>query len=475
MNSKPPQVHLQEHLNNLWPGIHLDRWAATDHALAQRVDQFFSQQNEPATESNSSALLSSQARYLAEEVCLDTFRQRDFGSGLFQYLKRYVTMHFPNDQVRAGLINRMCHEATRGKATAQSAQLLAHLSKTTGSVQHRWEKEAGIDEGGEPIPLAEMKMVSQPTRFEDVVFLPADAHIIVVGDIHGDLTSVQQVIQQIEDSRAIEQGAFVVFLGDYVHNGTQSWRALLEILSFQQRHSNAVILLSGNHEFRESYLTVLDEYFCKHWERAESPEVRKHLPNRRPQDDKHYGHLRLDLIRNFGFEEGEKLHDAFSEWGIRRPAICIAGSRMFSHSLGIRPNQTLTLSDLLTIKQDDAPILRTLGYETWNARRQTPHSALVNNRIMTANLLDTFGQLLAVDEFVVGHCHYRSGDTVELGGRRVTTVVSSEPTSPDSGTYMFRQMMVDRSRMRAEEGLSAEDAVACTLHSRADSSTLLPL
>jgi hypothetical protein len=88
------------------------------------------------------------------------------------------------------------------------------------------------------------------------------------------------------------------------------------------------------------------------------------------------------------------------------------------------------------------------------------HSALVNNRGFSAELLSSFNRLLGAKEFVVGHCHYRSGDTVEYGEHQVTTIVSSSPASQDSGTYMYQQMCIDRHAMRNAENLTDGDAVA---------------
>ena len=133
---------------------------------------------------------------------------------------------------------------------------------------------------------------------------------------------------------------------------------------------------------------------------------------------------------------------------------------MISHSLGKLEGHDLDLPNLLTCKQDDITNLQSLGYETWSARRPSLHSALINNRTMTTDLIDEFSRVLDVDNFVVGHCHYRSGDTLEFGRQTLTTIVSSEPYSTDSGHYMYQQMVVERTKKRDEENLSQHDAKA---------------
>lgn len=292
------------------------------------------------------------------------------------------------------------------------------------------------------------------------MFLPHDARIIVVGDTHADLSSTQKIINQLEATQWIDSGGYVVFLGDYVHNGIRSWQNVLEILRLQQRHPQAVVLLSGNHEFKESLPMALNEYFNVHWQRFANREVPIELQNRLIQQDHHYGHMRLQLIKEFGYEAGERIYAAYAEWGLRLPYICLSNSLMISHSLGLPEGIEPTVTAIVNGKSDDAHLMRQQGYAAWHAQRQSVHSALVNNRVFSTELLNSFNRLLGAKEFVVGHCHYRSGDTVQYGKHQVTTIVSSSPTSQDSATYMYQQMCIDRHAMRNLENLTDGDAVA---------------
>ena len=165
-------------------------------------------------------------------------------------------------------------------------------------------------------------------------------------------------------------------------------------------------------------------------------------------------------MQDFGYEAGERLYAAYAEWGLSLPYICLSDSLMISHSLGLPDNSELSVVSIVNGKRDDAQILRESGYKAWHAQRQTVHSALVNNRHISTELIDAFNHFLGANEFVVGHCHYRSGDTVQYGDRQVTTIVSSSPASADSATYMYQQMCVDRHAMRPVENLAAGDAVA---------------
>lgn len=190
-------------------------------------------------------------------------------------------------------------------------------------------------------------------RVGDVVFLPRDARIVVVGDTHGDLKSTQTIIRQLEAAGWLTSGGYVVFLGDYVHNGLRSWQNVIEILRLQQRYPKSVVLLSGNHEFEESLQMALNEYFNVHWQRFSNREVPAILHDRLMQPDNHYGHMRLQLMQDFGYEAGESLYAAYAEWGLRLPYICLSDSLMISHSLGLPDDGVPSVSSIVNGKRDD--------------------------------------------------------------------------------------------------------------------------
>ena len=399
--------------------------------------------------------LDMQAKYLAEEICLDSANADGLPDRATNLLNHYLKNSFPTDQAKNDALERLCHAAHTNRGSANSDDLFNLLTAESQTIAQASPEK--------PSPLQEMKDVKAPTRFGDIVFLPPNAEIIVIGDTHGDLASTQQIIDEIEKSQAISRGVIIIFLGDYVHNGLKNWQNLHQVLKLQQAHPRSVILLSGNHESRETYLTALKEHFHIHWRRFTPAQLPVRLRNRNPQADNHYGHMRFDLIRSFGFVEGEKIYSAFTDWGMRLPYICISDKLMISHSIGKVAGTSLQLSDLIKAKQQDAETIRHIGYQAWNARRQTSHAALVNNRTITRDLLDAFGATLQVNQFVVGHCHYRSGDTIQLGNKTLTTVVSSHPYSPDSGHYMYYEMVVKRAEKRGEEALAGGRAFACYL------------
>lgn len=156
----------------------------------------------------------------------------------------------------------------------------------------------------------------------DIVFLPNSGTLYVIGDTHGDAESVNRIISRIDLNKKV----CVVFLGDYVNNGLNSIDSLIKVLKLKKCYPDKVVLLSGNHEFRETYYTVLKEFFVTHWNNFIKNPTDKVPPN-------HYGHIRLELITNFGFDEGEKIYDSFVNWGKSLPYLAFSKKGiMMSHT-----------------------------------------------------------------------------------------------------------------------------------------------
>ncbi|MCI5127683.1 MAG: serine/threonine protein phosphatase, partial [Candidatus Electrothrix sp. AUS3] len=68
------------------------------------------------------------------------------------------------------------------------------------------------------------------------------AKTCVIGDIHGCLNSLQNLLKLIEN-----KAETFVFLGDYIDRGAESKEVVECILDFKKKHRNVITLL-GNHE-----------------------------------------------------------------------------------------------------------------------------------------------------------------------------------------------------------------------------------
>jgi predicted phosphodiesterase len=71
-----------------------------------------------------------------------------------------------------------------------------------------------------------------------------DSEVFVIGDIHGNMKSLQRLIEIIERTNP----KFVVFLGDIVDRGPYQLECLILILALKIKQQNKYFILKGNHE-----------------------------------------------------------------------------------------------------------------------------------------------------------------------------------------------------------------------------------
>jgi len=67
--------------------------------------------------------------------------------------------------------------------------------------------------------------------------------IIVVGDIHGDYSVINPIMNIAED-----KGNFLVFLGDYADRGRHGVEVIETVTALLSKYSDRVVALKGNHE-----------------------------------------------------------------------------------------------------------------------------------------------------------------------------------------------------------------------------------
>lgn len=74
-----------------------------------------------------------------------------------------------------------------------------------------------------------------------------DEQVFVIGDIHGNLKSLQRLIEVIEQ----DNPKFVIFLGDIVDRGPYQLECLILVLALKIQQTNKYFLIKGNHESLE--------------------------------------------------------------------------------------------------------------------------------------------------------------------------------------------------------------------------------
>lgn len=74
-------------------------------------------------------------------------------------------------------------------------------------------------------------------------------NLVIVGDIHGDLKSFCQILQEIDFERFLANpNNKIIFLGDYIDRGSNSIGILYIICYLKNNYPNSVVLMRGNHE-----------------------------------------------------------------------------------------------------------------------------------------------------------------------------------------------------------------------------------
>ncbi|MFP3908955.1 MAG: metallophosphoesterase family protein [Archaeoglobaceae archaeon] len=79
------------------------------------------------------------------------------------------------------------------------------------------------------------------SRAGGVVYLPNRGSAAVVGDVHGDLESLEFVLTHSEED-------YMIFLGDYGDRGKDSPQVFCTLLRLKRDRPHQFILLRGNHE-----------------------------------------------------------------------------------------------------------------------------------------------------------------------------------------------------------------------------------
>lgn len=88
-----------------------------------------------------------------------------------------------------------------------------------------------------------------------LAYLRAKGHLIVVGDLHGDLESLMHILRKTDFlERAKNDNIRLVFLGDYGDRGLYSPEVYYSVLKLKKTYPEKVLLMRGNHEAPEDIL-----------------------------------------------------------------------------------------------------------------------------------------------------------------------------------------------------------------------------
>ncbi len=86
-------------------------------------------------------------------------------------------------------------------------------------------------------------------RINGGVILPAGKRYIIIGDLHGDLDTLEEVLEKSDVIRNLEEKrVFLVFLGDYIDRGNRQIETIALVMLLKKHYPGNVVLLRGNHE-----------------------------------------------------------------------------------------------------------------------------------------------------------------------------------------------------------------------------------
>jgi protein phosphatase len=110
----------------------------------------------------------------------------------------------------------------------------------------------GKGELGTPKKISDINNLNLERSVVDrgVVYLPKEGKAVFVGDTHGELSTLKQIISDTNFIERVENGEklYLVLTGDYVDRGPQSIENIETLLELKQKYPDKVILLRGNHE-----------------------------------------------------------------------------------------------------------------------------------------------------------------------------------------------------------------------------------
>jgi hypothetical protein len=102
-----------------------------------------------------------------------------------------------------------------------------------------------------------------------LIRLPAHGRAIFVGDIHGELDSLNELLRRsrfVEEKVKSDRRGYLIFLGDLVDRGPDSIGVLTTLFDLKIQLKGNVILLRGNHELPDvnSRYGFIDEVHTKY-------------------------------------------------------------------------------------------------------------------------------------------------------------------------------------------------------------------
>ena len=263
---------------------------------------------------------------------------------------------------------------------------------------------------------AEKRRVGNLTVTGKLVVTEPEGEAIVVGDLHGDLETLMQILADSKfiDKMRKREKTFLIFLGDYGDRGVNSVEVFYVVLKLKEAYPLNVVLLRGNHEGPNDL-----------------------LPS--PHD------LPMHLQRKFGAEWSlayEKLRVLFDELCL---AMLVKQKIVMLH--GGVPSTAKSIEDLaFAYKKHPAEshleeILWSDPEENLTGTLESPRGA---GKLFGIDVTDKFLRMLDVKILIRGHEPAETGYKINHDGRILTLFSrKGEPYFNSKAAYLMLNLSLD--------------------------------
>ncbi|MFC1566996.1 metallophosphoesterase, partial [bacterium] len=255
------------------------------------------------------------------------------------------------------------------------------------------------------------------------VYLPQGSEIMVASDLHGDLDSLHELIEQFLEKKKKDPSVRIVFLGDYMHRGGADLETLITAFRLKQYFPENVVLLSGNHETQTQLNMGVDGFYGK-------------TSNSIIDIGLIYDYLTpiFDLFPLFAVEKNGLF---FVHGGIPNPENCTNGQLGFYNFLEGDRNYVRVEDGWC----DGSPVVQLI----WNSFREPNYNNISPpffQKQVDRGLAYSYDHRalkllkeLGIEGLLVGHIHENIGDQDQ--GDQIMSVVTSGQAIRDSSTAQY--------------------------------------
>nr|MDO8099024.1 metallophosphoesterase family protein [Candidatus Njordarchaeota archaeon] len=235
-----------------------------------------------------------------------------------------------------------------------------------------------------------------------LIKLPTHGKVLFVGDIHGELDSLNEVLRRsnfTEENIKSGRRDYLIFLGDLVDRGPNSVEVLTALLDLKIQLKDNVILLRGNHEL--------------------------------PDVNSRYGFMNEVYVKYHN--HGKEIYTLCNRLFDKFPHAVVTGSGIFAVHGGI-PENVSTLRQIADLEGDK------LGQLLWNDPRPEIHGfeqnygrdplGLSEIRYFGDDITEKFLKEIGAKVLVRGH-EYFEGMGYMVVSKRVLTIFTAKYGRPD--------------------------------------------